>query len=239
LAIKNSQNQRGRATAAFIWVSCGPIRFPISSASLDGADHDLQFDHIAGIVEFDEVDAPEPPFANIGGKFQRGVGGSDKRAVIGKILRFSAPWSAPAKSRRAGVSAIARSASETQYTLYSAGSGRRIAGSEKAASPRGSVVATAPARGFRLSLDFPGNMFLAATHWSGSTMKGDEHRREGQTGGLAKKDPGKDSRRDRLKLALRENLKRRKSQARERSDTTPSNPDGASPHDGSGKKPGQ
>lgn len=57
-------------------------------------------------------------------------------------------------------------------------------------------------------------------------MKDDKHKREGQTGRLAKKNPGKDpkqdSRQDRLKLALRENLKRRKSQARGRDDTTAS-----------------
>lgn len=35
-----------------------------------------------------------------------------------------------------------------------------------------------------------------------------------------KQDPREDSRQDRLKLALRENLKRRKSQARGRSQTT-------------------
>ena len=43
----------------------------------------------------------------------------------------------------------------------------------------------------------------------------------------------KDSRRDRLKLALRENLKRRKSQAKGRSGMTiaPSEGDDLSPHD--------
>jgi hypothetical protein len=46
-------------------------------------------------------------------------------------------------------------------------------------------------------------------------------------------------RQDRLKLALRENLKRRKSQARGRSDIAivPSNGDDVCLHDGSGKKP--
>jgi hypothetical protein len=45
-------------------------------------------------------------------------------------------------------------------------------------------------------------------------MKGDQDRHPGKT------DAGvKDSRRDRLKLALRENLKRRKSQARGRNDS--------------------
>ena len=75
-------------------------------------------------------------------------------------------------------------------------------------------------------------------------MTDDKDKREGQAGTLAKNakkapsDPGKDPRQDRLKLALRENLKRRKSQARGRSDVTaaPSNGDGAPPHETSGKK---
>jgi hypothetical protein len=64
-------------------------------------------------------------------------------------------------------------------------------------------------------------------------MNDDSGKREGKTGGPGKKD----SRQDRLKLALRENLKRRKSQARGRSDAT-SDPDDASPHEGDQKKPG-
>jgi hypothetical protein len=53
--------------------------------------------------------------------------------------------------------------------------------------------------------------------------------------------PAKDLRQDRLKLALRENLKRRKSQARGRDDftTAPSNSDDVDPDDGSEKKPGK
>jgi hypothetical protein len=79
-------------------------------------------------------------------------------------------------------------------------------------------------------------------------MTDDEHKRESQTGTPAKnqrkdpkKGPGNNPRQDRLKLALRENLKRRKSQARGRSDVSrpPSNDDEASPHDVSGKKPGE
>jgi hypothetical protein len=80
-------------------------------------------------------------------------------------------------------------------------------------------------------------------------MKDDKHKREGQTGSPAKKNPGKDPRQvprqvprqDRLKLALRENLKRRKSQARGRSDitTAPSNDDEVSLHGKSEKKPGE
>jgi hypothetical protein len=66
-------------------------------------------------------------------------------------------------------------------------------------------------------------------------MKDDGDQREDQAGGR----PSKDSRQDRLKLALRENLKRRKSQARGRSDVAdaPSGRDDGSPHDGSGTKP--
>lgn len=53
--------------------------------------------------------------------------------------------------------------------------------------------------------------------------------------------PAKDLRQDRLKLALRENLKRRKSQARGRDDftTASSNSDDIAPDDGSEKNPGK
>jgi hypothetical protein len=51
-------------------------------------------------------------------------------------------------------------------------------------------------------------------------------------------DQGKNSsRQDRLKLALRENLKRRKSQARGRADAGSSENDGASIDDAGGEKP--
>jgi len=71
-------------------------------------------------------------------------------------------------------------------------------------------------------------------------MRDDKHKREGHIGASAKKD----SRQDRLKLALRENLKRRKSQARARTDAaiSPSNDDAdhddASPRGGDETKPG-
>jgi hypothetical protein len=77
-------------------------------------------------------------------------------------------------------------------------------------------------------------------------MKDDSDKREAQSGIAAKNpnkdtknDPRQDQRQDRLKLALRENLKRRKSQARGRSDASvaPFNGDEASPYDGNGKKP--
>ena len=64
-------------------------------------------------------------------------------------------------------------------------------------------------------------------------MKGDQGR------ATEKRDADlKDSRRDRLKLALRENLKRRKSQARGRSDPAASSETAdASLDDASGEKP--
>ena len=71
-------------------------------------------------------------------------------------------------------------------------------------------------------------------------MKDGNDKREGQSGSL-KKNPRQNPRQDRLKLALRENLKRRKSQARGRDDfaLAPSNADDITPHDDSDKAPGE
>ena len=56
----------------------------------------------------------------------------------------------------------------------------------------------------------------------------------------AKGDRRQDLRQDRLKLALRENLKRRKSQARGRDDlAAPSNIEDPSPYDDGAGKPGK
>ena len=64
-------------------------------------------------------------------------------------------------------------------------------------------------------------------------MKGDQEKGAGKSDAEVK-----DSRRDRLKLALRENLKRRKSQARGRSDHGASSETAdASLDDASGEKP--
>jgi hypothetical protein len=70
----------------------------------------------------------------------------------------------------------------------------------------------------------------------GPTMKDDKAKRDGQIG-----QPVKDSRQSRLKLALRENLKRRKSQARGRSDAEGASPEeaDASLDDAAGKEPGR
>jgi hypothetical protein len=66
-------------------------------------------------------------------------------------------------------------------------------------------------------------------------MKGDQDRLAEKAGADVK-----DSRRDRLKLALRENLKRRKSQARGRSEASASSETAdASLDDASGEKPDQ
>jgi hypothetical protein len=68
-------------------------------------------------------------------------------------------------------------------------------------------------------------------------MTDDREKGEGRAGHLAKKD----ARRDRLKEALRENLKRRKSQARARNDIAPapSHDESAAPHDRGGEEPGE
>ncbi|MBR1279446.1 hypothetical protein JQ624_32850 [Bradyrhizobium sp. AUGA SZCCT0283] len=64
-------------------------------------------------------------------------------------------------------------------------------------------------------------------------MKDKQERAAGKTGADVK-----DSRRDRLKLALRENLKRRKSQARGRSEASASSESAdASLDDASGEEP--
>ena len=66
-------------------------------------------------------------------------------------------------------------------------------------------------------------------------MMDEKHEDEGR--GSA---PAKDSRRDRLKLALRENLKRRKAQAKQRSGAAASSEgEDAAPHDFSAKRPGE
>ena len=72
-------------------------------------------------------------------------------------------------------------------------------------------------------------------------MKDDGDKGEGHAGGRAKKPPAEKPRQDRLKLALRENLKRRKSQARGRGDVTlpPLDDDAVSAYPPGGKKPGE
>jgi hypothetical protein len=67
-------------------------------------------------------------------------------------------------------------------------------------------------------------------------MKDDNDKRERQTGTVVK-----NPRADRLKLALRENLKRRKSQAKGRGDVAGASSGEAelSLHDQTGKKPGE
>jgi hypothetical protein len=63
---------------------------------------------------------------------------------------------------------------------------------------------------------------MIMVHPSGLTMKDD-----GSDSGRVAEKAAKGSREARLKLALRENLKRRKSQARERGDFTPASPGSA------------
>ena len=63
---------------------------------------------------------------------------------------------------------------------------------------------------------------------------------DGQTSGRSTGQAAKSKRQDRLKLALRENLKRRKSQARERADFTPASPSSDQvPSDSDAEGPGK
>jgi hypothetical protein len=80
-------------------------------------------------------------------------------------------------------------------------------------------------------------MGFSPGHSDRFTMKHEQDKDEDQTVTPAKKN----TRQDRLKQALRDNLKRRKSQARARGDVTmaPSSRDDVTPHDGSAKKPGE
>jgi hypothetical protein len=68
--------------------------------------------------------------------------------------------------------------------------------------------------------------------FDGMTMKGNQDGASEKTGADAK-----DSRRDRLKLALRENLKRRKSQARGRGDASASSETADASLDTASEKP--
>ncbi|WP_249780377.1 hypothetical protein [Bradyrhizobium sp. dw_411] len=74
-------------------------------------------------------------------------------------------------------------------------------------------------------------------------MKDDKDKRKGPSGKPEnpRQNPRKDSREDRLKLALRENLKRRKSQARGRDDSAgaASNADRAILHHDGDKAPSE
>ena len=79
-------------------------------------------------------------------------------------------------------------------------------------------------------------------------MKNDKDNREARSGKSEenlrqnpRSHPRKNPREDRLKLALRENLKRRKSQARGRDDSAgaASNADEATPHEGGEKALGE
>jgi hypothetical protein len=59
-----------------LWVDPVPHVLAPRGQRLDRADHDLEFEHFAGFIEFDEIEALALPFADIGGKFQRDVVGA-------------------------------------------------------------------------------------------------------------------------------------------------------------------
>jgi hypothetical protein len=83
---------------------------------------------------------------------------------------------------------------------------------------------------------FPGDIVQSVRISNRSTMKDDKDRWEGQSG-----KPAKEARQDRLRQALRENLKRRKSQAKGRDAFTmaPSSADNVPPYDESQKATGE
>jgi hypothetical protein len=87
--------------------------------------------------------------------------------------------------------------------------------------------------GWIMTSSLPVVSFDREAHSNGSVMTDNNHERGRQTGRPAKKD----ARQDRLKLALRENLKRRKSQARGRDEVANSSDKGLSQHRGE-TKPG-
>jgi hypothetical protein len=110
-----------------------------------------------------------------------------------------------------------------------------VAGGDKAVP-----AVQSPLRQSRQCVVFAHQLFLQAGQ---VTMTDDKDKREGQSGTAAKNATkvSTDPRQDRLKQALRENLKRRKSQARGRGEVTvaPSNGDGVAPHDERGEKAGE
>jgi hypothetical protein len=79
-------------------------------------------------------------------------------------------------------------------------------------------------------------VYSVGGRWNRFVMTDQKHGRERQ-----RPPPATGTRQDRLKRALRENLKRRKSQARARGDATmsPSNDGDVSPYDAGGKQPGK
>src|ERR1700730_10217290 len=75
------------ASAAAIAGRSGSHFVPGPLERLDRADHALEFGHFAGLVEFDQANDLKLPFADIGGKFQRGVTGACDKAAHRSILR--------------------------------------------------------------------------------------------------------------------------------------------------------
>ena len=109
----------------------------------------------------------------------------------------------------------------------------------EAAESSASCVAAAAAKNSNLVASVSAAAIgLSSSLWhsNDSGMSDDQGKRDGQESAVAK-----DSREDRLKLALRENLKRRKSQASGRSDagSAPSEDADAALDDASGKGPGR
>jgi hypothetical protein len=144
------------------------------------------------------------------------------------ILATRAPY-AQARGRPARASKSDKISSESRPTAPGGSVGRSGSPFSSATGPKSRPGIGDCTNGERNTICSPG-------HMSRFTMQDGNDKDDRQTGSSAK-----NPRADRLKLALRENLKRRKSQARARSDvaTASSDRDDATPHDGSGKKPGE
>ena len=160
---------------------------------------------------------------------------------IGPTGRADPCHKAQARARRAvRESVIARRASEIRYapTAKPAAARRRPKPRSGASAPA-IAAAAVPMRMVRRSGHAP---IMRSRASNRSTMTDEKHKGEGQQPTAAKRPAGgKDSRQDRLKRALRENLRRRKSQARGRSEPAPASSQGGgvSPHDDGEKKPDQ
>jgi hypothetical protein len=130
-------------------------------------------------------------------------------------------------------SAIARRANEPQYDMTIMPGSQSPDATEQYQPFHVRCGKAAKARFLRSAHRRPA---VGAASTSGVTVKNNKPEREGKTGAGAK-----DRAQERLKGALRENLKRRKSQARQRGESAlaPSNPEDLSPHPGCGKKPGE
>ena len=152
--IKSGRNQPGAPADAFNWLSRRIPRFPAQRRlALLSSGRTLKFDHFAGFTEFDEIDALELPFADIGGKFQRGIVGA---------ARWSENWITVVSTSKVAGPQFGHCTNGERNTICSdsreaSRCDRRTPQSD--ANCPGSVAAKAPACGFQSSARFPLTLF--------------------------------------------------------------------------------